>query len=90
MSGRAGFFTGIVQLRPQLHDAFEDSPGVKQNGSEILRIKPQMLFPRPETEVARQYLLRYSVEREEKTMARKQLVDKLSIYIPQSKIEEKR
>ena len=34
-----------------------------------------------------EYLFRYSVEREEKTMARKQLTDKLSIYSPQTKLE---
>ena len=34
-------------------------------------------------------LPRYSLGREEKTMARKQLTDKLSIYIPQSKTDKR-
>ena len=38
--------------------------------------------PGLEPEVAVEHLLRYSVEREEKTMARKELTDKISIYIP--------
>lgn len=46
-------------------------------------------FSRSETEVVNPQLLRYSVGREEKTMARKQLTDKISIYIPQSKAEQK-
>ncbi len=41
----------------------------------------------PETEVVESQLLRYSVEREEKTMARKELTDKISIYVPQTKLK---